>query len=72
MLSFRLFTIVLTVGILQGCMWSPDSYTFEWLDAPIRRIGGLDTPVPFSPTLEDAYRPNAEKIYAVARDLAAF
>jgi 2-oxoisovalerate dehydrogenase E1 component beta subunit len=45
---------------------------FEWLDAPVQRIGGLDTPVPFSPPLEDAYRPNADKIYAAARALAAF
>lgn len=45
---------------------------FEWLDAPIRRIGGLDTPVPFSPTLEDTYRPNADRIYEVSRELAAF
>lgn len=45
---------------------------FEWLDAPVKRMGGLDTPVPFSPPLEDAYRPNAEKIYTAARELAAF
>jgi len=45
---------------------------FEWLDAPVQRIGGLDTPVPFSPPLEDAYRPNADKLYAAARALAAF
>lgn len=45
---------------------------FMWLDAPVRRIGGLDTPVPFSPTLEDAYRPNAAKIAAAARELAAW
>jgi len=45
---------------------------FEWLDAPLRRLGGLDVPVPFSPPLEDAYRPDAEKIYALARDLAAY
>ena len=45
---------------------------FEWLDAPVQRIGGLDTPVPFSPPLEDAYRPNAEMIYARARQLAAY
>lgn len=45
---------------------------FEWLDAPVLRIGGLDTPVPFSPPLEDAYRPNAEKIYAKAHQLAAY
>ena len=45
---------------------------FEWLDAPIKRLTGLDIPVPFSPPLEDAYRPNAEKIYRLAHELAAF
>ena len=45
---------------------------FEWLDAPVRRLGGLDTPVPFSPPLEDAYRPNAAKIEALARKLAHY
>jgi 2-oxoisovalerate dehydrogenase E1 component beta subunit len=45
---------------------------FEWLDAPIARLGGLDVPVPFSPPLEDAYRPNAEKIYQAALELARF
>ncbi len=47
-------------------------HTFEWLDAPVRRLGGLDTPVPFSPPLEDAYRPDAEKIYALAKELAEY
>lgn len=45
---------------------------FEWLDAPVQRIGGLDTPIPFSPTLEDAYRPDAAKIYTAARALGLF
>jgi 2-oxoisovalerate dehydrogenase E1 component beta subunit len=45
---------------------------FEWLDAPVRRLGGLDTPIPFSPPLEDAYRPDAAKIYEAARALAAY
>jgi len=45
---------------------------FEWLDAPVTRLGGLDVPVPFSPPLEDAYRPDAEKIAAAARRLAAY
>jgi 2-oxoisovalerate dehydrogenase E1 component beta subunit len=45
---------------------------FEWLDAPVRRLGGLDTPVPFSPPLEDAYRPDAGKIYEVAKALAQY
>lgn len=45
---------------------------FEWLDAPIQRLGGLDTPVPFSPPLEDAYRPSAAKIVRLAQELARF
>jgi 2-oxoisovalerate dehydrogenase E1 component beta subunit len=45
---------------------------FEHLDAPIRRLGGLDTPVPFSPPLEDAYRPDAQKIYRAALALARY
>jgi 2-oxoisovalerate dehydrogenase E1 component beta subunit len=45
---------------------------FESLDGPIRRLGGLDVPVPFSPPLEDAYRPDAEKIYQAARGLARY
>lgn len=45
---------------------------FEWLDAPVRRLGGLDVPIPFSPPLEDAYRPDANKIYQLASELAAF
>ena len=33
-------------------------YLFEYLDAPIIRLGGLDTPIPFSPNLEkDIYMP---------------
>lgn len=45
---------------------------FEYLDAPVRRLGGLDTPVPFSPPLEQAYRPDADRIAAAARDLAVW
>ncbi|MXX46016.1 MAG: alpha-ketoacid dehydrogenase subunit beta [Acidimicrobiia bacterium] len=45
---------------------------FEWLDAPVTRLGGLDVPIPFSPPLEDAYRPDAQKIADAARRLAAY
>ncbi|MDL1892943.1 hypothetical protein FBQ87_08635 [Sphingobacteriales bacterium CHB3] len=40
---------------------------FEWLDAPVQRIGGLDVPVPFSPPLEDYYIPNVDKIVAAVK-----
>ncbi len=45
---------------------------FGDLDAPVMRLGGADTPVPFSPPLEDAYRPDATKILAAATRLAAY
>jgi len=45
---------------------------FEWLDAPLVRITAPDTPVPYSPPLEDAFRPNAKKIADALRDLAAY
>lgn len=45
---------------------------FEYLDAPIARLGGLDTPVPFSPPLEDAYRPDQAKIAEAVRRTIRF
>lgn len=30
---------------------------FEWLDAPVERLGALDTPVPFSKALEEQFSP---------------
>jgi len=44
----------------------------DMLDAPPVRLGGLDTPVPFSPPLEAAYRPAADTIETAARALAAY
>ena len=45
---------------------------FDQLDGPIRRVTSLDTPVPFSPPLEEHFRPNAERIAAAARELANY
>ncbi len=45
---------------------------FGELDGPIRRVTGLDTPVPFSPPLEEYFLPSAAKIAAAARELAAY
>ena len=35
---------------------------FEHLDAPVRRVAALDTPVPHAPQLEDAFMPQPEDI----------
>jgi pyruvate dehydrogenase E1 component beta subunit len=40
---------------------------FDYLEAPIQRVGAPYTPVPVSPPLEDAYRPGAEEIIRAAR-----
>jgi 2-oxoisovalerate dehydrogenase E1 component beta subunit len=42
---------------------------FEYLDAPIVRVAPPDTPVPYSPPLEDYFLPNAEKVGQAIRAL---
>jgi 2-oxoisovalerate dehydrogenase E1 component len=45
---------------------------FEYLDAPVRVLGALDTPVPYSPPLEEVFLPSAEQIERAARLLLAY
>ena len=42
---------------------------FDYLDGPLTRIAPPDTPVPFSPSLEKAFLPNAETVAEKAREL---
>jgi pyruvate dehydrogenase E1 component beta subunit len=42
---------------------------FFYLDAPVKRMGAMDVPVPFSPALEDLTVPTAETVAAEARRL---
>ena len=44
---------------------------FDDLDAPVRRLNGLHTPVPYSPPLEAHVVPNRERIAQAIRDLVA-
>src|SRR4029450_1781891 len=46
-----------TGGIGESVAAIVQEEAFESLDAPIRVIGALDTPVPYSPPLEDAFLP---------------
>ena len=45
---------------------------FEYLDGPIMRITAPDTPVPYSPPLEEFFLPKTSDIIRVARQLAAY
>jgi len=42
---------------------------FYYLDAPVKRLGAMDVPVPFSPPLEDATVPNSEQVIELAKTL---
>lgn len=44
----------------------------DYLDAPIRRIAALDTPIPFNSALEDSVFPNTHRVVEVVRDLMSF
>lgn len=42
---------------------------FYDLDAPVRRLGAMQVPIPFSPALEDLTIPNVQQVYDLARTL---
>ncbi len=45
---------------------------FEYLDAPVRVLGALDTPVPYAPSLEEAFLVSNDEIEHAARLLVAY
>jgi 2-oxoisovalerate dehydrogenase E1 component beta subunit len=47
-------------------------HAFQDLDAPVRRVGALDAPVPFAPTLEAAHLPDTARIVQALRDLIRY
>jgi pyruvate/2-oxoglutarate/acetoin dehydrogenase E1 component len=51
----------LAATIADGAFWE--------LDAPVKRAGAMDVPIPFSPVLEDQTVPTGESIYELAKGL---
>lgn len=46
---------------------------WRWLDAPVKRFGGLDVPsMPYAVPMEEFFMPTPDKITTVLRDLAAY
>jgi 2-oxoisovalerate dehydrogenase E1 component beta subunit len=45
---------------------------FEYLDAPLLRVTAPDTPVPYSPPLEEFFLPNSARVCQAARALAGY
>ena len=61
-----------TGGVGESLAAIVQEEAFEALDAPVRIIGALDTPVPYSPPLEEYYLPSEDDVEAAARHLVAY
>ena len=61
-----------TGGIGESLAAIIQEQAFEWLDAPVRVIGALDTPVPYSPPLEEVFLPSEAEIEHAARRLVTY
>jgi 2-oxoisovalerate dehydrogenase E1 component len=61
-----------TGGIGESVAAIVQEQAFEWLDAPVRIIGALDTPVPYSPPLENVFLPGEPEIERAARLLVRY
>ncbi|MCZ8547313.1 alpha-ketoacid dehydrogenase subunit beta [Mesorhizobium qingshengii] len=65
------YEAVKTLGIgAEVSAMIAESEAFDYLDAPIVRLGGAETPIPYNPELEKAVVPQVPDIIAAARDLA--
>ena len=61
-----------TGGIGESLAAIIQEEAFEWLDAPVRIVAALDTPVPYAPSLEEAFLPSEGEIEHAARRLLAY
>ena len=61
-----------TGGIGESLASIIQEEAFDALDAPVRIVAALDTPVPYSPPLEDAFLPSEEVIAHAARRLVQY
>lgn len=49
-----------------------ESDAFDYLDAPIKRLGGKEVPIPYNPTLEKAAIPQVPDIIAAVRETVKY
>jgi pyruvate/2-oxoglutarate/acetoin dehydrogenase E1 component len=61
-----------TGGIAGEISMRVNEKAFEWLDAPILRVTAIDSPVPYSPPLEDYFLPQVSDIVDACRYLARY
>ncbi len=61
-----------TGSILESIAARLSETHFEHLDGPVRTLGALDTPVPYAPSLEDAFLVSDDDIVTTARNMLAW
>jgi pyruvate/2-oxoglutarate/acetoin dehydrogenase E1 component len=61
-----------TGGIAGEIAMRVSERAFEWLDGPMLRVTALDTPVPYSPPLEDYFLPQVDDILTACRYLKSY
>jgi 2-oxoisovalerate dehydrogenase E1 component beta subunit len=61
-----------TGGIAGEIGMRVNEKAFEWLDGPILRVTAIDSPVPYSGSLEDYFLPQTADVVAAARYLARY
>lgn len=67
--------LVIVHEAVKRCGWGAEiaamaaEEVMDYLDAPIRRVAALETPVPFAPNLEDIVIPNVDRIVEGVRAL---
>jgi 2-oxoisovalerate dehydrogenase E1 component beta subunit len=61
-----------TGGIGESLAAIIQEEAFEWLEAPVRILGALDTPVPYSPPLEEVFLVSEREIETAAKALAKY
>ena len=57
------------IGVLQNQLQGLGSSSFGSLIAPIKRLAGMNIPIPYAPQLEKAAVPQIDDIEAAAREI---
>ncbi|MEK7215225.1 MAG: alpha-ketoacid dehydrogenase subunit beta [Chloroflexota bacterium] len=58
-----------TYGITAEVSATLMEHAFDYLDAPVKRVGGIEVPMPYSKPLENAVIPSVERVLEAARSI---
>ena len=70
--ALLLHEATLTGGIGGELAAIISEHAFEYLDAPVMRVGSADAPVPYAPPLETAFLPSVTKVVEAAKKLVEY